>query len=1070
MSFAQQRLWFLEQLTGGLALYNMPCPQRFMFPIDEEVLRRSVNEIVRRHETLRTTFALVDGASVQVVAPELELVMPVEDLRSLSPEERDQESLRISTEHALEPFDLRNGPLIRAKLLRLAEADYLFLLTIHHIVSDGWSLGVFLGELGVLYGAFITGQPSPLPELQIQYSDFSEWQRNWLKGEVLERQLGYWKSQLSSLTTLDLPCDRTRPALPSFQGASHPIELDLEVINRLRLLCAEQDATLFMMLLAAFQSLLFRYTGQEDVVVGSPVANRNRTETEALIGFFVNSLVMRTNLGGDPTFRQLLGRVRETALGAYANQDLPFEMLVDELHPERDLSRNPLFQVVFQLMSTSAIVKSGDGGTSGDSGQRQSTPALQMGTAKFDLNLTLFESQNAVLGAFEYNTDLFDSARIKRMAGHYAKLLEEIARDPGQRISRLQLLTAAELRQIQKEWNATAAPFPRHEGVREAFERHAAKHPEATAIIFENKELPFGEVESRASQLANYLQEQGVRKGAVVAICLPRSPEMIIAALAAFKAGAAYLPIDPAYPDERIQLMVADAGAAAVVTTFDGAKRFQCEDRKLIALDQEASAIQQQPATHAGTGYDENALAYIIFTSGSTGKPKGVEISHQGLTNLVAWHNRTFNVEPGSRGMQFASIAFDAAVWEIWPYLAAGASITIVDEGVRYSPALLPQWISGHGVTHCFIPTPILDIVVRQPFPAEGSLRVMLTGGDKLVRGVPPDLPFSVFNQYGPTENTVVATSARVPSEKECLSAPPIGRPISNVELFVMDANGQPVPIGVVGELWIGGQSLARGYCNAPELTAGSFVQHPLQAGKSVYRTGDLVRYLPDGTLEFIGRADEQLKIRGFRIEPGEIESALTREPEVRSACVITREDTPGDPRLVAYIVANAGASVDTAMLRERLRDKLPAYMVPSALVVLETFPLTTNGKIDRQKLPAPPEQRARVHFVPPRTPLEEMVADAWRQEIHLTEVGIDDNFFDVGGNSLTLVRIQHRLEAKLPSPISVVDLFRYPTIRTLAASLNGNTATATKVEKARERALRRKQVQTQRRSEGISR
>jgi len=1063
LSFAQQRLWFLDQLTGGSPLYNMPCPQRFPFALDVDVLRRCLNEIVRRHEALRTRFGMDGGAPVQIVEPRIDVELPVEDLRGFAADKLDGEALRLTTEQSQTSFNLRTGPLIRAKLLRLADDDYIFLLTIHHIVSDGWSLGVFFRELGALYQAFMSGQPSPLPELTVQYPDFAAWQRNWLQGDVREGQLSYWKKQLAGLATLELPADRARPALASFRGAAYPIQLEADVVEQLRALCRKQDATLFMALLGAFEVLLHRYSAQDDIVVGSPVANRNRAETEGLIGFFVNSLVMRTSLAGDPSFRDLIDRVRETALGTYANQDLPFEMLVEELHPERDLSRNPLFQVVFQLMDMSVL------GDTGNGGQAPPAPALQMATAKFDLNLTLFATSFGVRGSIEYTTDLFDADRIARMAGHYAKLLDEIVRDPGRPISQLPLLTAAERRQILTEWNATTAPFPRQHGVREAFERHAQTQPQAPAVRLGDRELTYGGLDAGANRLARHLREHGVTDGATVALCLPRSPEMILAALASWKAGAAYLPMDPDQPDDRLELMLEESGAAALVTTAAARQRFKAYSRPIVCLDRDQALIERHAATNPGGSYSEDALAYVIFTSGSLGKPKGVEIEHRGLMNLVAWHIEAFDVVPGDRAMQFASVGFDAAVWEVWPYLAAGASIVVVDDAVRYSPAHLPEWLAANGITHCFVPTPIVDVVVRRPWPPGSALRVLLTGGDRLRRGVPAGLPFSVFNAYGPTENSVVTTWAPVPEESDDSAPPPIGRPIANVELFVVDRNGEFVPAGVPGELWIGGAGLARGYCNAPGLSAERFVPHPLKPERKVYRSGDRVRYLSGGNLEFLGRVDEQIKIRGFRIEPGEIEALLVRQPNVESACVVAREDAPGETRLVAYLTTKPETTVDVTVVRELTRDKMPAYMVPSHFIVLDTLPLNANGKIDKSKLPAATFRQDDAGFARPRTQIEEYIATVWREELHVEQIGIDENFFDIGGNSLTLVRIHARLEEKMPDRVSVVDLFRYPTIRALAAFLDEQTGQQTAVQKARERAARRKQTNVRKRSAGES-
>jgi amino acid adenylation domain-containing protein len=1051
MSFAQQRLWFLDQLTGGSALYNMACPQRFPFALDVEVLRRCLLEIMRRHESLRTRFGMSGGTPVQIIASHLDLELPVEDLRNHPADRRDYEALRLTTEESQTSFDLRTGPLLRTKLLRLADGDYIFLLTIHHIVSDGWSMGVFFGELGVLYQSFMAGQPSPLPELTVQYSDFAVWQRNWLQGDVRESQLSYWKKQLAGMAPLELPADRVRPALPSFRGAAHPIYLGAELVEQLRALGHKQDATLFIVLLAAFQLLMHRYTGQDSIVIGSPVANRNRAETEGLIGFFVNSLVMHTRLEGDPSFPGLLERVRETALGAYANQDLPFEMLVEELHPERDLSRNPLFQVIFQLMDTSTT-----GDTSGGAYAPQA-PALQMATSKFDLNLTLFATSAGVTGVLEYTSDLFDAGRIARMAGHYCKLLDEIVRDPSRPISKIPLLTAAERRQILTEWNTTTALFPRRHGVRESFEWHAAKQPEARAVCFGEREVTYGELEAGANRLAAHLREQEVTDGATVAICLPRSPEFILTALAAWKAGAAYLPMDPEQPGSRLSLMLAESEAAVLVTNSSDLQRFEGFTRPIICLDRDAAIIEKLSPDNQVGAYKEDALAYVIFTSGSTGKPKGVEIEHRGLMNLVSWTINAFHVEPAHRATQFASPGFDASVWEVWPYLAAGASVVIVDDAVRYAPARLPEWLVDNGITHCFIPTPIVDYTVRQTWPQGCALRYLLTGGDRLRRGIPAGLSFEVFNMYGPTENSVVTTWARVPEDSSDVAPPSIGRPISNVELFVIDRTGEPVPVGVPGELWIGGEGLARGYRNAPEFTQERFVPHPLKPGKRVYRSGDLVRYRADGNLEFIGRVDEQIKIRGFRIEPGEIEALLARDPNVQAACVVACEPVTGEMHLVAYLTGKPGAVVDVAALRENSRNNMPAYMVPSHFVIVDELPLNANGKIEKNKLPPIVALQQEREQTPPRTKIEECIAAIWRDELHLEQVGIDENFFDIGGNSLALVAIHARLEEKMPDRVSVVDLFRYPTIRSLAVFLDEQTGQRNAVEKARERAALRK-------------
>ncbi len=1040
MSFAQERLWFLEQLTNVPSMYTMDSPLRLRFAVDHGILQRCLNEIVRRHEVLRSTFVAANGVPVQITTASVNVELPLIDLGEKRPEIQDAEAQRIAAEDYNTPFDLRTGPLLRVKLLRLEDNDHILLLTMHHIVCDGWSLSVFFQELNALYAAYSAGMPSPLPELPIQYADFSRWQRKFLEGEVRGLQVEYWKRQLAGIPALDLPADRLRPPQPSFRGSGVPVRPQPKTIARLRALSDECNATLFMVLLAAFETLLCRYSGQEDIVVGSPVAGRNHGDTEGLIGFFVNSLVLRTSLAGDPTFRELVDRVRETAIGAYAHQDLPFELLVDELHPERDAGRNPLFQVMFQLLLYPDASAPGPDG-------RPETPPVLTATSKFDLALTLYDSGGGVSGVLEFSRDLFDEPRIARMANHYETLLDSIAGDPGRRISELNLLTASELRQMLGDWLVTEAPFPRDGGVLQAFEQNVADRPDAPAIRAAGDTLSYRQLNLQAERLAGVLRDRGVTLDAVVAIQLPRSPDMIAAALAALKTGAVYLLLDPELPDERLRVILEDSNAAVLVCDRD----FECAFPLVNPLAEGTCASVKVP-------YREDAIAYLIYTSGSTGKPKGVEIPHRGLSNLIAWHNRAFAVTPESRGAQFASPGFDAAAWEIWPYLAAGASVEFVPEDIRFAPARLPEWLCARKITHSFVPTPILDAVTREPWPQESSLRFLFTGGDKLLRGARPGLPFRVFNQYGPTENSVVTTSGPVPEDAGDGAPPSIGRAISNVELFVMDRHGHPAPIGIPGELWIGGAGLARGYRNRPEEISERFTPHPIRAGERVYRTGDLVRYRTDGNLEFLARMDRQVKIRGFRVELEEIEAVLSRMPEVRGACVIVSGEGP-EARMIAYLAAPA---VDDAWLadqiRKQCRAKLPPYMIPSDFVRLDAFLLTPNGKVDRARLPRPKRSPDRVYEAP-RSEIEETILAIWREELHLERVGIDDNFFDVGGNSLTLVRIHQRLEGEARRAVSVVELFHYPTIRSLAAFLGERESQPSAVEKARERAARRREL-----------
>jgi amino acid adenylation domain-containing protein len=901
LSFAQQRLWFLDQLVPGNPFYCESSATRLSFPLDLSAFERSLNEIVRRHESLRTTFRQVDGQPVQVVAPALNMLLQLVDLRSLAEQERETEARRLAREEARRPFDLARGPLVRTTLLRLGEDDYVFLLTMHHIVCDGWSTTVFAHELSALYAAFWQGAPSPLPELPIQYGDFAVWQREWLQGDVLAEQLAYWKQQLADLPVLQLPTDRARPAVPSFEGAHHAVRLPKALTRLLHALSRQEGVTLFMTLLTAFQVLLRRYAGQTDIVVGSPIANRTRGEIEGLIGFFVNTLVLRTDLSGEPSFREALGRVREVALSAYAHQDLPFEKLVEELQPERDLSRNPLFQVTFQLFSAPDVA-----GPSYDPTLPQFD--VESGTAKFDLRLDLTETAQGLAGQFEYSTDLFDAETIERLAGHFLVLLEGIVTNPDQPIVMLPLLTPSEKRRVLIEWNdtATADVDPEACCIHELFEAQVARAPDSIAVVCGNEQLTYEAMNRRANQLAQLLRARGVGPEVLVGLCVARSIEMVIGLLAVLKAGGAYVPLDPGYPKERLAFMLEDMSAPVLLSQGSVFERLPALAAPPILLDSDWGTIAGEGEANPPVSTRPANLAYVIYTSGSTGRPKGVAVAHRGLVNLARWHQRCYAITERDRATQVASQAFDASVWELWPYLISGASVHIADDETRNDPSKLWQWLERERITICFLPTPLAEIVREKVCPPDFALRKLLTGGDALRRAPLPGRPFEMFNHYGPTEDTVVTTSTAVPGGGERNGPPPIGRPIANTQVYLLDRHFQPVPIGVPGELYIGGEGLARGYLGRPELTAWSFIPNPFSVvpGARLYRSGDLARYRPDGSIEFLGRVDQQVKLRGYRIELGEIEAVLHQHPSVQKAAVLLREDTPGDRRLVAYIVS----------------------------------------------------------------------------------------------------------------------------------------------------------------------
>ncbi|MBD1827451.1 non-ribosomal peptide synthetase [Microcoleus vaginatus GB1-A2] len=919
LSFAQQRLWFLDQLVPNNPFYNVPAALRLTGSLNFSALQQTFNEIVRRHEALRTTLAVVSGQPVQRIAAAFHLPINVVDLRNLPKESRQTEANRLTAEEAQRSFNLSNDLLLRVTLLQLDDAEYLLMLNMHHIVSDGWSIGVLIQELGALYTAFASEKPSPLPALSIQYADFAKWQREWLQGEVLETQLAYWRQQLNGISMLNLPADRPRPAIQSYRGKRQFLQLPKQLSEALETLSQREGVTLFMTMLAAFKTLLYHYAQQEDIVVGSPIANRNRSEIEALIGFFVNSLVLRTDLSGNPTFRELLNRVKEVALGAYAHQDLPFEKLVEELHPDRALNQNPLFQVAFALQNAP--------------GNRLELPELTLspqqldvGTARFDLEFHLWErspnssgsnqspsnklwvdSSLGISGMVIYSADLFDEATITRLIGHFQTLLESIVTNPEQRIANLQYLSAQERDNLLVECNNTQADYPQDLCIHQLFEMQADRTPEAVALVFGEERVTYGELNLRSNQVARYLQKIGVGAEVLVGLCCGRSLDLIVGMLGILKAGGAYLILDPSYPAERSSFMVKDAQLSVVLTQQQWVENLRSPNLQIVCLDTDWEMISQEIADNPTSAVTAENLVYAIYTSGSTGKPKGVEIEHGSLLNLVFWHQREFGVSAGDRATQIAAIGFDACGWEIWPYLAAGASIYFPEDDIRRDPEKLQNWLVSKAITISFLPTPLAEKLLLLDWPQTTSLRILLAGGEKLQQHPLKSHPFKLVNNYGPTENTVVTTSGYIPVTEQTDIAPTIGRPIANTQIYILDKYLQPVAIGVVGELYIGGNGLARGYLNRPDLTAERFIVNPFQpnSGERIYKTGDLVRYRADRNLEFLGRIDEQVKIRGFRIELGEIETVLTQHPAVQQTVAIASEDGQGDKRLVAYIALN---------------------------------------------------------------------------------------------------------------------------------------------------------------------
>ena len=923
LSFAQHRLWFLNQLDPSSPAYNIPAGIRLTGALDRPALERSLQEIVRRHEVLRTTFPLVEEQPVQAIAPFLIIELPVVDLAELPPDQREAAVQRLAKEQAQQPFDLAKGPLLRLTLLRLTDEEHVLVLTIHHVVFDGWSTGVFLRELTMLYQAFTAGRPSPLPELPIQYADYSRWQRQWLQGEALDAQLAYWKKQLAGEpAALELPADHPRPASQTFHGAVHCSVLPTALSEKLQALSRQEGGTLFMTLLAAFQTLLHRYTGQEDVWVGSPIANRTRTEIEGLIGFFVNTLVLRTNLGGNPTYRELLARVREVTLGAYAHQDLPFEKLVEELQPQRDLGRSPLFQVLFILHNAPVAPLELSGLTA-------SLLEIDNGTSEFDLVMALAETSEGLKINLEYNTDLFEAATTTRLLDHFRTLLEGVVADPGRRLSDYPLLTDAERQLMLVEWNNTAADYPKDLCIGQLFETQAARTPNAVAATFGGEALSYDELNHRANQLAHHLRGFGVGPDTLVAVCMERSLEMAVGVLGVLKAGGAYVPLDPRYPGERLAFMLEDTQAPVLLTQERLVANLPTLPAVVICLDSGWGAVARESGANPSLLGSSANLAYVIFTSGSTGKPKGVAMPHRPLVNLIAWQVRQSFLLPGQRTLQFTTLSFDVAFQEIFATWCAGGELVLVSEEARRDLTGLPALLASHHISRLFLPFVALQQLaeaccLQETFPS--SLKEVVTAGEQLritpaIAHLFRELPgCALHNHYGPTESHVVTAYSLAGPPSDWPGLPPIGRPIANSRALRAGQRLQPVPMNCPGELYLGGDCLARGYLNRPDLTAERFIPSPFHSGERLYRTGDMARWLPRGELEFLGRGDHQVKVRGYRIEPGEVESVLAQHPAVREAVVLAREDRPGDKRLAAYVIPRPGSEASAQELRHGSR------------------------------------------------------------------------------------------------------------------------------------------------------
>jgi amino acid adenylation domain-containing protein len=1056
LAFAQQRLWFLDQYEPASAAYNICSALRLVGQLDLAALAQSFSTITQRHAALRTRIGLVDSQPVQLIAPAAPRTLPLLDLQAL-PAARQQPTLhQLGAALAQQPFDLARGPLLRLYLLRLHPTEHVLLLNVHHIVADGWSVGVFVRELAALYPACLAHAPSPLPALPIQYADYALWQRQWLRGAVLERQLAYWRTQLAAAPELELPTDYPRPPRQTFHGTQQVSQLSAELSAGLAGLGHQLGITPFMLLLTAWQALLARYSGQDDFVIGTPIAGRTRGELEDVIGLFVNTLALRSRLAGNPRVRDVLAQVRSQTLDAFSHQDVPFEQVLEALQLTRDLRRPPLFQVMFTLQNVPQTVLELPG-------LRLQSLEFPTNTAKFELALTIMERAEGLHLRMEYNTDLFAATTITRMLGQYAAVLAGIAANPALRLAELPLLTPAEHQQILHEWNATQRRYAETATIPELFAAQVQRTPAAVAVVSAGQHLTYAELNHRANQLAQHLRTLGVGPEVAVGICVERSLTMMIGIMGILKAGGAYLPLDPAYPAERLAFTLDDAQVSVLLTQASVRARLPQQPAHVICLDDDWPRIACARPVSPISGVSADQLAYIIYTSGSTGQPKGVLITQRAVNNFISSINAIFAVTARDRVLQFATFCFDVSIFEIFTALLNGAPLCLVDQETLLSPPALTDLLYRQRISMFDIPPTMLNLLPADALP---DVRIMFIGiekftGELVNRWVRPGRRF--FNGYGPTEATCAMTIMDCVGHYQ--QSPPIGRPMPNHQVYLLDRWLQPVPVGVTGQLYTGGVGLARGYLNRPALTAERFVPNPFAGhrdketgdkepplsaiGTRLYATGDLARYLPDGNIEFLGRVDHQVKLRGYRIELGEITAALQRHPTVRESVVLAREDAAGEKQIVAYIVpaqAAAGLVPEALIadpqslipeLRDFLRQQLPGYMVPAAFVLLAALPMTPSGKLDRKALPKLDhvQPSPREAYVAPRTPLEQFLATIW-QAILSVDSSIHDNFFELGGNSIQAAILINKLRAALSETVPVIALFESPTIAELASHL----------------------------------
>lgn len=1047
VSLAQHRTWFQDQLGVKSAVSNnISIALTIKGVLSVPVLEQSIQTIIQRHEILRTTLQISDGELTQIISSVAGWTLKVIDLRYFPSAEQSAEVQRLTTQQTCQPFGLQRDWPLRVQLLQVHDSEFVLVLTLHHIAVDAGSIGIFFRELSALYGAFSQNQPSPLAPLPIQYADFASWQQQRLRNNAYTQELQYWQQALQNAPDLlQLPSDRPRPPVQSFAGKTFSFSLSKNLTNSLKTLSQQTETTLFITLLAALQTLLFRHTGQEDILVGSPIANRQNPEIEALIGCFINTLVLRTNLAGNPTVRDLLRRVRETVLGALAHQAFPFERLVDELQLARNLAYPPLFQVMLVLQNAFSIETIELPGLAVDHDR------IDNYTAQFDLTIHLVESDQGLIGKLEYNTDLFDEATIVRLVEHFQTLLASMIAHPDRPISQLPLLLAPEQQQIAA-WTQTAIRPSQTSCIQELLSAQAQKTPKAIAVLHGTDQLTYEDLNHRANQLAQYLQKLGVQAGCRVGLWLDRSITMLVALFGILKAGAAYVPLDPKYPAQRLEFILSDAQVSVLLTQQSFAEKLPSVTAPVIFLDTAWETIALEPTDEDLAIVQAEALAYVIYTSGSTGQPKGVMVSHRSLINYTESAIQTYQITADDRILQFASISFDAAAEEIFPCLAQGATLILRTEHMLSSMAIFLQTCRDGELTVLDLPTAFWHQLVADManlnLTLPESVRLVILGGekasfDRFLLWQQRTANVRLVNSYGPTEATIVTTTMDLSELSEAALARrelPIGQPIQNARVYVLDADRQPVPIGIAGELFIGGLGVAQGYWNRPDLTAQVFIPDPFTSipGARLYKTGDRVRWRADGHLEFLGRMDNQVKVRGFRIELGEIETWLSQHPGLQDCVVIDRPDTSGNSQLIAYVVPVADNHPTIRDLRQFLEKRLPNYMIPVAFTRLDRLPLTPNGKVDRSQLPDPDLEPAELtdKVVAPRTATEAAIAHAFAQTLQLAAVGIEDDFFELGGHSLLATKLMAQLLLRFPVNLSIVDLFESPTVAQLAGRI----------------------------------